>query len=301
VSGWPRPARPRTPILTAIGVVVIWWVVAHNGGAGWVQFVGDLVFGTLLVGIVGAAVVVGRVRMAVRAAPADAVAGRPVEVHVVASARVRVRPVDPPGNEAFVGPTSRRGRVDVVTLVPTRRGVHQTVTLDVASAAPFALQWWTRRVTLALPRELHVSPRRGRPDRPSSRSNEQRGAIVVRPRADTGLPRGARPYRSGDTRHRVHWRATAHAGVLMVKDVERPAGQQVVVVDLPANPEEAERVAERALGTIVALLADDATVLLQTREPSGTVTASVGDRRAAGRRLARAVGPVDPRTAATEP
>jgi uncharacterized protein (DUF58 family) len=231
--------------------------------------------------------------MEVRDAPADAVAGRPVEVHVVASGRVRVRPVEPPGNEAFVGPAGRRGRVDVVTLVPTRRGVHQTVSLDVASAAPFALQWWTRRLKLALPQELHVSPRRGRPERPRPRSHEQQGAIVVRPRADTGMPRGARPYRSGDTRHQVHWRATAHAGALMVKDVERPAGQQMVVVDLPADPDEAEHVAERALGTVVALLADDASVLLQTQERSGPVTASVGDRRAAGRRLARSVHRVD--------
>jgi uncharacterized protein (DUF58 family) len=222
-----------------------------------------------------------------------------VEVHVVASGRVRVRPAEPPGSEAFVGPAGRSGRVDVVTLDPTRRGVHQTVRLEVASAAPFALQWWTKRVTLALPQELHVSPRRGRPDRPRSRSHEQRGAIVVRPRADTGLPRGARPYRSGDTRHRVHWRATAHAGALMVKDVERPAGQLVVVVDLPADADEAEQVAERALGTIVALLANDASILLETQERSGPVSATVGDRRAAGRRLARAVPRVDPKDAGT--
>jgi uncharacterized protein (DUF58 family) len=289
VSRWPRPARPRSPIFAAAGVVVIWWVVAHNGGAGWVQFVGDLVFGTLLVGTVGPAVVVGRVRLQVHDAPADAVAGRPVEVHVVASSRVRVRPVEPPGDEAFVGPAGRNGRVDLLTLVPPRRGLHRTLTLDLASAAPFALQWWTRRVTLALPRELHVSPRRGRPDRPRTQSHEQRGAIVVRPRADTGLPRGARPYRSGDSRQRVHWRATAHARALMVRDVERPAGQPVVVVDLPADPDEAERIAERALGTVVALLADDGSVLLETQERTGPVTASVGDRRAAGRRLARAV------------
>ena len=289
MSGLPRPARPRSPIFTAVGVVVVWWLVAHNGGAGWVQFVGDLVFGTLLVGVVGPAVAVGRVRIEVRDAPADGVAGRPVELHVVCSGRARVRPVEPPGPEVFVGPAGRHGRVDTVTVVPARRGLHQTLTVDAASAAPFALQWWTKRLTLALPRELHVSPRRGRPERPRPRPHEQRGAIVVRPRADTGLPRGARPYRAGDARQRVHWRATAHAGAVMVKDVERPAGQPVVVVDLPADPDEAERVAERALGTVVALLADDASVLLETQERSGPVTASVGDRRAAGRRLARAV------------
>jgi hypothetical protein len=86
----------------------------------------------------------------------------------------------------------------------------------------------------------------------------------------------------------------------MVKDVERPAGQQVVVVELPADPDEAEYIAERALGTVVALLADDASVLLQTQERSGPVTASVGDRRAAGRRLARAVPRADTEHGATE-
>jgi hypothetical protein len=98
VSRWPRPARPRTPILGAAGIVAIWWVVAHNGGAGWVQFVGDLVFGTLLVGVVGPAVITGLVRLEVRDAPADGVAGLPIELHVVASSRVRVRPVDPAGS-----------------------------------------------------------------------------------------------------------------------------------------------------------------------------------------------------------
>ena len=66
VSRWPRPARPWTPILGAVAVVGIWWLVAHNGGAGWVQFVGDLVFGALLVGVAGPAVAVGRARLEVR-------------------------------------------------------------------------------------------------------------------------------------------------------------------------------------------------------------------------------------------
>jgi uncharacterized protein (DUF58 family) len=290
VSAWPRPARPWTPILGAAGVVGIWWLVAHNGGAGWVQFVGDLVFGALLVGVAGPAVVVGRARLEVRAAPADGVRGRPIELHVVASSRLRVRPLDLPGDETFVGPGGRAGRTDALTVVPGRRGVYRSVTLDVASGAPFALQWWHRRVTLPLPAELLVAPRRGRPDPPGPAREEQAGAVVVRPRTDTGFPRGARPYVPGDPRHRVHWRATAHTGTLMVTEIERPAGRPVtVVVDLPADPVEAEQVAEHALGTVVALLGGGAGVVLQTREPSGIVTRPVTDRRQAGRRLARAV------------
>jgi uncharacterized protein (DUF58 family) len=226
----------------------------------------------------------------VRDAPTDGVAGLPMELHVVASTRVRVRPVDPQGDEAFVGPAKRTGPDDIVTIMSPRRGVHRTLTLEVASAAPFALQWWSRRITIPLPHALHVAPRRGRSERPRADRSEERGAIVVRPRTEAGFPRGARPYMPGDARHRVHWRVTAHTGTLMVKELERPSGQGVtVVVDLPPDPDEAELAAGRALATVVELLEGDASVLLQTLEQSGVVTERVRDRRQAGRRLARAV------------
>lgn len=290
MNGWPRPARPWSPILGAVGVIGIWWLVAHNGGAGWVQFVGDLVFGALIVGVVGPAVVVSRARMQVRHAPPDGVTGLPVELRVVASGRVRVRPVDPPGHETFLGRSGSGGRNDALTIVPPRRGVYRTLTLDVASAAPFALQWWHRLVVVELPQDLLVAPRRGRSDPPRPQRLERLDDVVVQPRNDTGFPRGARPYVAGDPRHRVHWHATAHTGSLMVKELERSSGGPVtVVVDLPADADEAERVAERALGTVVELLREAAAVTLQTLEPRGTVTRPVRDRRQAGRRLARAV------------
>jgi len=286
-----RPARPVAPIAVAVGVVGLWWLVAHNGGAGWVQLLGDVVFGTLLIGVVGPWAVVARARVTVRSAPADACAGLPVDLQVDASTRLRVRPVEPPGPEVFVGPARRRGPApDRITVVPSRHGLHGAVTVDIASAAPFALQWWTRRVRLALPSELHVAPRRGRPERPRTEAAEESGEVHERPRMDAGLPRGARPYAPGDNRRLVHWRATAHAGHLMVRELERPsAGPVTLMVDLPADPDEAERVAERALGTVVDLLATGAPVMLGTLERSGRVLAPVADRRGAGRRLARAV------------
>jgi hypothetical protein len=62
-----------------------------------------------------------------------------------------------------------------------------------------------------------------------------------------------------------------------------------VTVVLPADPEESERVAERALGTLALLLDRGAEVLLATTEATGPVQAPVVDRRGAGRRLARAI------------
>ncbi len=288
---WARPARPRRPIVASVCIVGLWWLVAHNAGSGWVQVLGDLVFGVLLIGLVGPLFAVTRARVAVRGAPGDAVAGLAVPLSVASGSRLRVRPVEPPGPEVFVGPRGRGGPADdLVTVLPERRGVHGWIELDVASAAPFALQWWTKRVRLPLPSALHVSPRCG-PARPvRRRPDEGTGDLFDRPRAEEGLPRGARPYVPGDARRLVHWRSTAHAGRLMVRELERPAAEPVTVtVELPRNPEAAERMAERALGSVVALLESGTPVLLATTEATGPTVGEVADRRSAGRRLARAV------------
>jgi uncharacterized protein (DUF58 family) len=291
VSRWPRPARPVAPIGGAVAILGIWWLVAHNGGSGWVQTLGDLVFGTLTVGILGPAVVLARAKVYLFRAPTDSVAGLPLDVGIRASTRLRVRPICPRGEEVFLGPVGRgRPPDDGVTLLPGRRGVHESVTVDIATAAPFALQWWTRRVVLPLPGALHVAPRRGQPDSLPLGHHEESGETNDWTPADVGQPRGARPYSPGDSRRQVHWRATAHAGELMVRDLERPSAEPITLrVALPIDPDEAERIAERALGTVVQLLERGARVRLATAETMGPVVAPVVDRRGAGRRLARAV------------
>jgi uncharacterized protein (DUF58 family) len=106
--------------------------------------------------------------------------------------------------------------------------------------------------------------------------------------------RGTRQYRPGDSRRHMHWPATAHAGELMVRELEGPAAEPLTVsVRLPPDPEDAERVAERALGTVLRLFDRGGPVVLATREVPGPVTAMVTDRRATGRRLARAVPDVE--------
>jgi uncharacterized protein (DUF58 family) len=292
MSGWVRPARPVAPIAVSVAILGLWWLVAHNGGAGWVQALGDVAFGTLSVGLLGPALFLACSRVRVVSSPTDGVAGQPVEVRLEVSTRLRIRAVDPAGDQTFVGPARGRPRSsdDRITLRPARRGLHDVVTVDIASAAPFALQWWTRRLVLPLPSTLHVAPRRGRPDRAISRVHDDDGEGNEWVPSDVGQPRGARPYRSGDSRRQVHWRATAHTGELMVRELERPSAEPVTVtVVLPRDPEAAERAAERALATVVQVLESGAPVLLATVEGSGSVVAPVADRRTAGRRLARAV------------
>jgi uncharacterized protein (DUF58 family) len=278
-------------MVASVLIVVLWWLIAHNAGSGWVQLLGDLVFAALLIGILGPGLVVTRARVSLRSAPGDGVAGLPVSLRVESGTRLRIRPVEPPGPDMFVGPRSRRDAAEeLVVLLPAHRGVHTSLTLDIASAAPFALQWWTKRLRLPLPAALHVAPRCGEAQPVARRPDDGTGDGVEHQRVPTGLPRGARPYVPGDARRLVHWRSTAHVGRLMVREVERPAASPVTItVELPDDPDAAERVAEDALGSVVQLLQRGDPVLLGTREVSGPVYEPVADRRGAGRRLARAV------------
>jgi uncharacterized protein (DUF58 family) len=291
MTGRVRPARPFSPIAVGIAVLGIWWLVAHNSGSGWVQAIGDAVFGVLLIGLVGPAVVLARARVQVVWAPSDATAGVPLEMTLRSSSRVRLRAIDPEGPEGFAGPVRRRrAEVTGITLVPRHRGVYEQVTVEIATAAPFGLQWWCRRSSLVLPARLHVAPRLGRPMPVDVRDRDHSEESVRRTPDNAGDPRGVRPYRSGDNRRYVHWPATAHTGELMVRELERPSAAPVTVtVSLPADEEEAERISERALGTVVQLLDRGNRVLLATTEPAGPLTAPVEDRLLAGRRLAGAV------------
>ena len=301
VPGWGgrshiRPVRPLLPVAGVVAVLSVWWLVGHNSGAGWVQMIGDGLAATLAVGLLGPAVALRRAAVKVTAAPGDAAAGLPVELAVAASTRVRLRPVEPPGPVVLVGPVRRRAGAggslpsDRLTLLPDHRGVYATVVVEVATAAPFALLWWTRRLALNLPEELLVAPRLGPPAAIAGRDDAADGEGGPPAPARVGELRGIRPYRPGDSRRWVHWPATAHTGVLMVREMEAPTTAPVTVtVVLPRDIEAAETVAERALGTVTRLLDQGIPVILATDEPAGPVVGAVADRRLAGRRLARAV------------
>lgn len=291
-----RPARPLAPTAGGALVLAVWWVVAHNSGSGWVQVLGDAVFGAVAVGLLGPVAALARTRLSVARSPEDATAGLPVAVRLHVSGRVRIRPAEPPGPETMTGPTVRRlPDEDELVLLPTARGLHSRLVLDVATAAPFGLQWWTRRVTVPLAVPLHVAPRRGAPlPLPPSHSDEAGEHSTPVP-GPVGEARGARPYEPGDQRRRVHWPATAHAGRLMVRQMEEPSARPTVLrVCLPPGREAAERAAERALGTAAAILDGGARLVMATDEADGPVVAEVADRREAGRRLARATQSAGP-------
>lgn len=279
----PRPRRPGLPIAATLGAVIMWGIVAHDSGVGWVQATGTLVGGFLAVGLLAPAVAVSRARCRVVSAPLDAVAGQRVVVEIETSGALELR-AGAGGAPSLSGP-DRRCRLEVVA---PGRGVATSLAVTVASAAPFGFLWWTRPMVLVLTRPMAVAPRTGPADPTLVQGAQSGGVAPGAARADE--LRGVRPYIAGDPRRLVHWPATAHTGALMVRETERLRRQPASVwAVLPDDPAAAERLAERAMGTVGALLAAGGPVELVTAQPEGITRVAVTTPAAAGRQLARAL------------
>jgi uncharacterized protein (DUF58 family) len=280
------------PVLGTVAAVAAWFGVAHSSGSGWVQALGAMLAGCIVVGLLGPALFVRRARCSVAESPADTVAGATVELTVSTSAPVVVRSVDPPGPARATGDA----RTCTLEVVPPHRGERRVCTLELASAAPFGLLWWTKRVTVALPRPLCVAPPLGAARAVEHDRDDDTGDDARLVHRRVGEPRGVRDYRPGDLRSWVHWRATAHAGTLMVREMEGPAARPVTVWGiLPDDPDLADEEASRALGEVAAQLAAGRSVVLVTTEPEGPVQRQVCSVADAGRRLARALPQRDER------
>jgi len=286
-GGLPRPTKVVGPIVGTVVALVAFAAVAHNSGSGWVQAMGSLLAGFAVAGLGGPGLACARLRVSVVTNPTDATASQPLEIEVATTAPARVEAVAPHGQATTIGAGTGR-----VRLVPARRGPLLWVTLEVASAAPFGLLWWHKRVVVPLARPLWVAPVPGPPDAAMlSHPTAQAELDRHRPRdARVGEPRGVRPYAAGDPQRLVHWPATAHRGELMVREAERPeAAVPGVRVVLPDDGPEGDAVAGRGLGTVVTLLTRSSPVMLATTERDGPRHEAVYTRADAARRLARAV------------
>ncbi len=140
-------------------------------------------------------------------------------------------------------PPRERAEIEIVR-VAERRGRFSEGTMVVTSAAPFGLV--RSRRTVDVPAELIVVPRwvdlRSFPLlEPSSSPSD-----VLHERARMGAGQeflGVREYRPGDPRRTVHWRTTARAGKLVVREYEEMTLSRVAIVvagpDVGAAPHSA--------------------------------------------------------------
>jgi uncharacterized protein (DUF58 family) len=292
--GRARPDKVVGPVLAAVAVLGAWAAVAHSSGDGWVQTLGALIGGFLLVGLLGPPLALRRARCRTLANPLDGTAGVPVTIEIEVNGPLRLRPIDPPGGEV-----TANGRAPVsLVIVADHRGVLDHCVVDLASAAPFGLLWWTSRRRIPLVRPLTIAPRLGLPyarpaDAGVAGSDDSLAPVARR----SGEPRGVRPYVAGDAPSSVHWPATAHQGSLMVREMESAAeGSIVLTVVLSGDPVAAEREAERVHATLAHLVRAGRGVSLITTEAQGAVSGRVATTLEAGRRMARAQpGPGGPR------
>ena len=294
-----RPLRARVhpvawfgPVVGSVVGMLVFAGVAHSSGSGWVQAIGALLAAVLLTGLILPAVPARLAAVRCSVSPSDAEAGRPFEITLVANGPLRVRPRFPTGPVARAEGSAHGQRSVVVTLTPDRRAVLHAVAVEVASCAPFGILWWAKEIEVALTRPLHVAPRAGEPGATGALLDEAHGDASLRVPAESGEPRGIRPYQPGDARRAVHWPASAHTASLMVREKERQIDDPVVMeVVLPPDPLEAEAVTERVMATVGRHLGSGQAVLLGTDEVEGRTRRLVRDRVDLGRRLARAVPP----------
>lgn len=289
-----QPTRPAWVLLAITAALA---GIARTTGSGWVValMVG---IGATLAAATSLPLVSGR-RLVVRLeAPADATATRPLHLRATASGRargvrLRVHGVDA-GEVVLDAPSS--GTLEVV---PQRRGVLDGLVVELVAAAPLGLvlrrRW--RRCPLQPPVAVGPLPLDTTLSVPSLPGGAADDGVAVAG-DDPELTRSAREYVVGDPLRLVHWPATARTGSLMVRELEAPATQRlVVVVDLRDGDGDAvEAAASRAAGLALAALRSGVPLVLCTAEAApgaagGTVavTRAVGSTVEVGRRLARAV------------
>lgn len=316
--------RPRAPgeftfgALAVTGVVVL---AVGGAAASGEPALGLLAaFGTslLVLGVLGPNAALRRVTVEI-GAPADATVGREISVEVAIRSesrrRARVRHGPEPGVEPAAGtPVTCNVRLldppsewhaacvgdrGTIRWRPPRRGVYDTLRVEVRSAWPFGVFQRRRLFVVALADALHVAPVASMVVYRPGAAGADGHAASASPRPEGDTVRSVRPYVAGDSIRRIHWPSTARAGELMTRELEPPASHGLLVrLALGGDPRLAEPAASRALGLGIAVLRHGDRLVVATRERSGDVVAEVVTQRELGRRLARAV-PGEPAVAAT--
>ena len=140
------PERAVGPVAGSVVLLLVWAGVAHASGSGWVQTVGAMVAGLLLLGLLAPAFAAPGLTLICESSPTDAVAGSAVELGVVGNRSMRCTPRSVGGMPLLI-----TAKIPArLVIVPPRRGVISTVTVRVATAAPLGLLWWSRDQVLEL-------------------------------------------------------------------------------------------------------------------------------------------------------
>lgn len=229
-------ARPTKKAAALVFGAMILFFIGSNVQAGWLY-----VLGASMVGVVVAGLVMPRFGLrgleVVRAVPVIARAGDsvPVTLHVV-NPGAAVSSLT--GVDLFLEPAQffaecvpAADRVEFhYEVACDRRGVFEGADVVVRSSAPFGFGTASRRFSVESPLIVHprwVNLASFPLLEAASAPNEE---IHERPRRGAGMEFfGIREYRSGDSLRHVHWRSTARAGRLLVREFEELLASRVGV------------------------------------------------------------------------
>lgn len=149
-------------------------------------------------------------------------------------------------------------RLTLVGPLAAHRGVHRLPAVLVHAEDPLGLA--SARLLLGQPLSLTIPPRLARLPScaliPGMSARRERGPHGFSVPGSSDL-RSVRPYHPGEPLNRIHWKATAHTGTLMFREMDEPVGSDVVVVlDVPSSlvagtpPETNVELAVQAAGSI---------------------------------------------------
>lgn len=238
------------------------------------------------VGLVAPVLALRHARVAVTN-PADAVAGRPVELAVTVDGvaddvRLVIPGADEPPRRVRPGTTVRS------PLHSPARGRYTHVEVQLRAAGPLGLFDGARHLAAELHPPLHVAPSPLRVRWHAGTVTGEGTEVPVNGTVAGGeVTRAVRPYAPGDPARLVHWPSVARTGELVVRELDppNPIGQ-AIVVDLTDLGERAETAASYAMGACLAVLGAGGRVLLCLHDGDGPVAAVVTDPHHAGRLLA---------------
>ena len=222
-------------LLLGAGVL---FAIGTNVQAGWLYVLSALLLGAVVAGLALPFAALRGLR-AELVVPDETPQGGEALVELALTSRARgvrwsVLAVDEhlEHTEVFVSSIARGERVEVATVrTPRRRGLLETSSVQVRSAAPFGVAERRRRLpvhgeTLVLPR---IFPLGALPFVELVGTSET--AIHSAPRRGYGPEYlGVREYRTGDSMRHVHWPLTARHGQVMVREFEEEATRRLAVV-----------------------------------------------------------------------
>jgi uncharacterized protein (DUF58 family) len=291
-----KELRPRGGAAGAGALALATWSVWSTTGSRLSLFLCAASVALLVIDLVWSQVATARARVEVTANPQEALVGDRITLRLSVTGprqflRLRLVSFRPEHGELGVD-VPAMGELQGTALA---REVTTEVVLEVVSNGLAGLVGCARRQPVPLRRPLAVGPRPIPADQPFPDVTRVWGDGEPRPAQSGELVRGVRPYVAGDPLRRVHWRVTARAGDLVVKEVEDTATARLVMVfDLGGGGMAGERAAGRAAWYGSEAVRRGYSVTLATAERGKIVTGPVRSRSELNWRLAAAALPGHP-------